>query len=129
MRKILLSFIATMAMCVSFCGCSSNDDEETANALVGTVWECAKNSDLYTFEFNSGTTCKLTQNEKQLDSNFDWINVTSYIYYSYTIDGNKVTLNPNDDILVPLIGTINGNSMSIVNTSTGSVIYNCAKVK
>lgn len=119
--------VAIVAMCVSFCGCSS--DDESGNALVGTVWECAKNSDFYKFEFNSETTCKLTKNEKQLNSNFDWINVTSYVHYSYTMDGNKVTLNPNDNILVPLIGTINGNSMTIVNTSTGRVIYNCTKIK
>ena len=132
MRKILFSLllaVITVSMSAVFTSCGS-DDDESGNSLVGTKWEYAKDSNLYTFEFNSETSCRLTKQEKQLDSNFDWINVTSYIQYSYVQDGNVVTMTPVDDgILVPLRATINGNVMTVVNTSNGSVIYVCNKVK
>lgn len=112
MKKILFLLAVLPMVLLSAC---SDDEDDVKNVLVGTVWECTKNSDLYTFDFNSEASCKLTKKEKQLDSNFDWINVTSYVYYSYTIDGNKVALTPDDNILVPLVGTINCNSMSIIN--------------
>lgn len=132
MRKVLFSLllaVLTVGMSVVFTSCGS-DDDESGNSLVGTKWEYAKDSSLYTFEFNSETSCRLTKQEKQLDSNFDWINVTSYIQYSYVQDGNVVTMTPvNDGILVPLRATINGNVMTVVNTSNGSVIYVCNKVK
>ena len=58
MKKILLFMVVLIPM-VLFSACSSDEDEKI-NALMGTVWECAKNSNLYTFEFNSEMTCKLT---------------------------------------------------------------------
>lgn len=114
-----------------YSSCSSSDDDENENSLVGTVWECAKSSDLYTFEFNSSTSCKLTKEEKEWVMNQGWNNVTSYVYYTYTLDGNVVTLKDQSSSLdMPLLkGTISGNSMSIVNTSTGDVIYTCTKIK
>lgn len=131
MKKIimfLLLAVITVGMSAVFTSCGSDDDD--SNTLIGTKWEYAKNSDLYTFEFNSDTTCRLTKQEKQLDSNFDWINVTSYVQYRYLQEGNIVTLTPVDDsFLVPLRATINGNTMTVVNTSNNSVIYTCTKVK
>ena len=124
---LLLAMIMASTSVV-FTSCGSDDDD--SNTLIGTKWEYAKNSDLYTFEFNSDTTCRLTKQEKQLDSNFDWINVTSYVQYRYLQEGNVVTLTPVDDsFLVPLRATINGNTMTVVNTSNNSVIYTCTKVK
>ena len=124
----LLLAVITVGMSAVFTSCGSDDDD--SNTLIGTKWEYAKNSDLYTFEFNSDTTCRLTKQEKQLDSNFDWINVTSYVQYRYLQEGNVVTLTPVDDsFLVPLLATINGNTMTVVNTSNNSVIYTCTKVK
>ena len=124
----LLLAVITVGMSVVFTSCGSDDDD--SNTLIGTKWEYAKNSDLYTFEFNSDITCRLTKQEKQLDSNFDWINVTSYVQYRYLQEGNVVTLTPVDDsFLVPLRATINGNTMTVVNTSNNSVIYTCTKVK
>lgn len=131
MKKTILSMllaVMTVGLSAVFTSCS-DDEEDVRTSLVGTTWECAKNSDLYTFDFNSETTCKLTKREKQLDSNFDWTNVTSYVYYTYTINENKVTLTPQDNILVPLIGTINGNTMDIVNSTTNRIIYTCTKVE
>ena len=131
MKKIimfLLLAVITVGMSAVFTSCGSDDDD--SNTLIGTKWEYAKNSDLYTFEFNSDTTCRLTKQEKQLDSNFDWINVTSYVQYRYLQEGNVVTLTPVDDsFLAPLRATINGNTMTVVNTSNNSVIYTCTKVK
>ena len=131
MKKVimfLLLAVITVGMSAVFTSCGSDDDD--SNTLIGTKWEYAKNSDLYTFEFNSDTTCRLTKQEKQLDSNFDWINVTSYVQYRYFQEGNVVTLTPVDDsFLVPLRATINGNTMTVVNTSNNSVIYTCTKVK
>ena len=131
MKKVimfLLLAVITVGMSAVFTSCGSDDDH--SNTLIGTKWEYAKNSDLYTFEFNSDTTCRLTKQEKQLDSNFDWINVTSYVQYRYLQEGNVVTLTPVDDsFLVPLRATINGNTMTVVNTSNNSVIYTCTKVK
>ena len=124
----LLLAVITVGMSAVFTSCGSDDDD--SNTLIGTKWEYAKNSDLYTFEFNSDITCRLTKQEKQLDSNFDWINVTSYVQYRYLQEGNVVTLTPVDDsFLVPLRATINGNTMTVVNTSNNSVIYTCTKVK
>ena len=124
----LLLAVITVGMSAVFTSCGSDDDD--SNTLIGTKWEYAKNSDLYTFEFNSDRTCRLTKQEKQLDSNFDWINVTSYVQYRYLQEGNVVTLTPVDDsFLVPLRATINGNTMTVVNTSNNSVIYTCTKVK
>lgn len=131
MKKViifLLLAVITVGMSAVFTSCGSDDDD--SNTLIGTKWEYAKNSDLYTFEFNSDITCRLTKQEKQLDSNFDWINVTSYVQYRYLQEGNVVTLTPVDDsFLVPLRATINGNTMTVVNTSNNSVIYTCTKVK
>ena len=131
MKKViifLLLAVITVGMSAVFTSCGSDDDD--SNTLIGTKWEYAKNSDLYTFEFNSDTTCRLTKQEKQLDSNFDLINVTSYVQYRYLQEGNVVTLTPVDDsFLVPLRATINGNTMTVVNTSNNSVIYTCTKVK
>ena len=131
MKKVIMFLLLAMIMAstsVVFTSCGSDDDD--SNTLIGTKWEYAKNSDLYTFEFNSDTTCRLTKQEKQLDSNFDWINVTSYVQYRYLQEGNVVTLTPVDDsFLVPLRATINGNTMTVVNTSNNSVIYTCTKVK
>ena len=131
MKKVimfLLLAVITVGMSAVFTSCGSDDDD--SNTLIGTKWEYAKNSDLYTFEFNSDNTCRLTKQEKQLDSNFDWINVTSYVQYRYLQEGNVVTLTPVDDsFLVPLRATINGNTMTVVNTSNNSVIYTCTKVK
>ena len=131
MKKViifLLLAVITVGMSAVFTSCGSDDDD--SNTLIGTKWEYAKNSDLYTFEFNSDTTCRLTKQEKQLDSNFDWINVTSYVQYRYLQEGNVVTLTPVDDsFLVPLRATINGNTMTVVNTSNNSVSYTCTKVK
>ena len=131
MKKViifLLLAVITVGMSAVFTSCGSDDDD--SNTLIGTKWEYAKNSDLYTLEFNSDTTCRLTKQEKQLDSNFDWINVTSYVQYRYLQEGNVVTLTPVDDsFLVPLRATINGNTMTVVNTSNNSVIYTCTKVK
>ena len=131
MKKVimfLLLAVITVGMSAVFTSCGSDDDD--SNTLIGTKWEYAKNSDLYTFEFNSDTTCRLTKQEKQLDSNFDWINVTSYVQYRYLQEGNVVTLTPVDDsFLVPLRATINGNTMTVVNTSNNSVTYTCTKVK
>ena len=131
MKKVimfLLLAVITVGMSAVFTSCGSDDDD--SNTLIGTKWEYAKNSDLYTFEFNSDTTWRLTKQEKQLDSNFDWINVTSYVQYRYLQEGNVVTLTPVDDsFLVPLRATINGNTMTVVNTSNNSVIYTCTKVK
>ena len=131
MKKVimfLLLAVITVGMSAVFTSCGSDDDD--SNTLIGTKWEYAKNSDLYTFEFNSDTTCRLTKQEKQLDSNFDWINVTSYVQYRYLQEGNVVTLTPVDDsFLVPLRATINGNTMTVVNTSNNSVLYTCTKVK
>ena len=124
----LLLAVITVGMSAVFTSCGSDDDD--SNTLIGTKWEYAKNSDLYTFEFNSDTTCRLTEQEKKLDSNFDWINVTSYVQYRYLQEGNVVTLTPVDDsFLAPLRATINGNTMTVVNTSNNSVIYTCTKVK
>ena len=131
MKKVIMFLLVVMimaSMSVVFTSCGSDDDD--SNTLIGTKWEYAKNSDLYTFEFNSDITCRLTKQEKQLDSNFDWINVTSYVQYRYLQEGNVVTLTPVDDsFLVPLRATINGNTMTVVNTSNNSVIYTCTKVK
>ena len=131
MKKVIMFLLLAMIMAstsVVFTSCGSDDDD--SNTLIGTKWEYAKNSDLYTFEFNSDITCRLTKQEKQLDSNFDWINVTSYVQYRYLQEGNVVTLTPVDDsFLVPLRATINGNTMTVVNTSNNSVIYTCTKVK
>ena len=131
MKKVimfLLLAVIMVGMSAVFTSCGSDDDD--SNTLIGTKWEYAKNSDLYTFEFNSDITCRLTKQEKQLDSNFDWINVTSYVQYRYLQEGNVVTLTPVDDsFLVPLRATINGNTMTVVNTSNNSVIYTCTKVK
>ena len=131
MKKViifLLLAVITVGMSAVFTSCGSDDDD--SNTLIGTKWEYAKNSDLYTFEFNSDTTCRLTKQEKQLDSNFDWVNVTSYVQYRYLQEGNVVTLTPVDDsFLVPLRATINGNTMTVVNTRNNSVIYTCTKVK
>ena len=131
MKKVimfLLLAVITVGMSAVFTSCGSDDDD--SNTLIGTKWEYAKNSDLYTFEFNSDITCRLTKQEKQLDSNFDWINVTSYVQYRYLQEGNVVSLTPVDDsFLVPLRATINGNTMTVVNTSNNSVIYTCTKVK
>ena len=131
MKKVIMFLLLAMIMASTsavFTSCGSDDDD--SNTLIGTKWEYAKNSDLYTFEFNSDTTCRLTKQEKQLDSNFDWINVTSYVQYRYLQEGNVVTLTPVDDsFLVPLRATINGNTMTVVNTSNNSVIYTCTKVK
>ena len=131
MKKVimfLLLAVITVGMSAVFTSCGSDDDD--SNTLIGTKWEYAKNSDLYTFEFNSDTTCRLTKQEKQLDSNFDWINVTSYVQYRYLQEGNVVTLTPVDDsFLVALRATINGTTMTVVNTSNNSVIYTCTKVK
>ena len=131
MKKVimfLLLAVITVGMSAVFTSCGSDDDD--SNTLIGTKWEYAKNSDLYTFEFNSDITCRLTKQEKQLDSNFDWINVPSYVKYRYLQEGNVVTLTPVDDsFLVPLRATINGNTMTVVNTSNNSVIYTCTKVK
>ena len=124
----LLLAVITVGMSAVFTSCGSDDDD--SNTLIGTKWEYAKNSDLYTFEFNSDTTCRLTKQEKQLDSNLDWIKVTYYVKYRYLKEGNVVTLTPVDDsFLVPLRATINGNTMTVVNTSNNSVIYTCTKVK
>ena len=131
MKKVIIFLLLAVIMASTsavFTSCGSDDDD--SNTLIGTKWEYAKNSDLYTFEFNSDTTCRLTKQEKQLDSNFDWINVTSYVQYRYLQEGNVVTLTPVDDsFLVPLRATINGNTMTVVNTSNNSVIYTCTKVK
>lgn len=134
MQKIVIkTFLLVLVTAMSLCACSSSDDDnQDSNSLVGTVWECAKSSDLYTFEFNSSTSCKLTKEEKEWNIvNYGWSNVTSYVYYTYTVEGNVVTLEDQSSSLeMPLLkGTISGSSMSIVNTSTGKVIYTCTKIK
>ena len=132
MKKILFGLllaVIAVSMSTVFTSCGS-DDDESVNSLVGTKWEYVKDSNIYSFEFNSKTSCRLTKQEKQLDSNFDWINVTSYVQYRYSQDGNVLLLTPIDnDFLVPLRATISGNTMTVVNTSNNSVIYTCTKVK
>jgi len=132
MKKYLFMAVLFVAAMFTATSCGSDDDDNASeNNLVGSVWECAKGSDLYTFEFNSSTSCKLTKQEKEWVMDWGWNNVTSYVYYTYTLSGNTVTLKDESSSLdMPLLkGTISGSTMSIVNTSTNSVIYTCTKIK
>ena len=50
MKKVimfLLLAVITVGMSAVFTSCGSDDDD--SNTLIGTKWEYAKNSDLYTF--------------------------------------------------------------------------------
>ena len=125
---LLLSVITIGASAV-FQSCNSSDDD--SNSLVGTKWECAEDYNLYTFHFTSETICRLKQQERHLDYNFDWVNVTTYIQYRYTLNGNVVYMTPieDDGFMVPLKAIIKGNTMTVINTDTNKVIYTCTKVK
>lgn len=131
MKKFLLLMLMLAPLFVVSCS-SDSDDEDAEDSLVGTKWECAKNGELRTFEFTSSTSCKLTKLEKELvftDYGYTWNNVTDYTYYTWVKKGNVVTLTPTETgSLVPLICTINGSTMSVVNSSTNKVIYTCTKV-
>lgn len=131
MKKFLmLMLMVSPLFLASSCG---SDDEGKEDSLVGTKWECAKSGELYTFEFTSSTMCKLTAQEKELvftDYGYTWDNVTSYRYYTWAKKGNVVTLTPTEtSSLVPLICTITGSTMSVVNSSTNAVIYTCTRIE
>lgn len=110
MKKVF-SLMLLLATMFTFTACSSDDDDNSQNSIVGTTWTASYVNELFVIEFESNN--KVTG--YRADTN---MNIKGDVYSgSYSINGNRIILN--DFSIVNFYrfyftdGTINGKSMNL----------------
>lgn len=119
MKKYILLFM----LLPFFISCSSDDNTDIQNDLVGTKWSCIEDSDpsdsdyiVYTLLFTSNSECTMSlRGHVGMEILFDE-------YYTYKIqDDNIIILTPKIDGNIIYKSTLNGNKMTLINTKTNKV--------
>ena len=121
MKKYLLILLALLPMML-FTACSSDKEEETPNALVGTTWHYFekkgdKITSMVVFEFKSNTVVKVI-NDFNLDKNPTDEDHDEY-EATYVLNGNKIVLKYEKD---SSWGEVDGDKMILWLVGDGKLV-------
>ena len=121
MKKYLLILLALLPMML-FTACSSDKEEETPNALVGTTWHYFekkgdKITSMVVFEFKSNTVVKVI-NDFNLDKNPTDEDHDEY-EATYVLNGNKIVLKYEKD---SSWGEVDGDKMILWLVENGKLV-------
>ena len=111
MKKILLLFTLSAML---FAACKK--DDEQSPSLVGTTWEQVSDDVSIKLTFQTKSDCQITISSPATTSAY----VTNF---TYEIEGSNVRMYPIQSGIAELKGLINGQTINVVNVSTGKTIY------
>ena len=115
MKKL---FILAAIICLAFLSVSCQDGMEGVNPVAGTAWEWSEDPITWTFTFS--------EDEVTFDyrAEFGPIDITTDQYkapYSYTSDTVTFELKVWSDVVWKFKGTIDGDTMTIVDSGTEKI--------
>ncbi len=120
MKKYLLILLALLPMML-FTACSSDKEEETPNALVGTTWhnfykKGDKISEMTVLEFKSNTVVKVID-DINLDKNPTKEDHDEF-ETNYVLNGNKISFKIEENAIW---GEVNGDKMTLQTIGDGKI--------
>ena len=121
MKKYLLILLALLPMML-FTACSSDKEEETPNALVGTTWHYFEKKgdvikEMVVLEFKSNTVVKFI-NDFNLDKNPTKEDHDEF-ETNYVLKGNKISLKIEENTIW---GEVNGDKMILQEVENGKLV-------
>ena len=119
MKRTIYVLAIFTVICLSFTGCSKDDDQ----SLVGTSWETINDNNISTkLTFWSKIDCQIVVSNLNKPSDYYVTNFT------YVREDTGVWMYPKPSNVSVLRGIINGRKMSVINVSTGKSIYDLTKL-
>lgn len=112
----LVVFVVTSLM---FSSCSKDDDNEVAKSIKGTTWSGVSDGVKATVSFTELDGIMILESTT--------INYSVSSSYTYTYEDPIVTMFPKESGNAKLSGRIDGNTLSLTNTSNNKFIGNLTK--